>query len=120
MPFNTVRIIKKNRIMLKITQPITGAELQVAIQDFPNPMSWDKAERACSELGSGWRLPTKEELEAMYIQLHKKGQGNFNYQHYWSSTEYDDGHAWDFGFNDGAAKVNYKGYTYYARAVRAL
>ncbi|MFM7661671.1 MAG: hypothetical protein ACKO6A_03325, partial [Bacteroidota bacterium] len=63
--------------MLKITNPITGDELQVANQDFSDQMSWDEAKRACIELGSGWRLPTKEELVAMYEQLHKEGQGNF-------------------------------------------
>jgi hypothetical protein len=36
--------------MFKITQPITGGELQVANQDFPNEMTWTEAIRACSEL----------------------------------------------------------------------
>lgn len=111
----------KTTNMLKITNPITGDELQVANQDFSDRMNWQDAKRACSELGSGWRLPTKQELEIMYKQLHKKGQGNFKSVYYWSSSE-DDGLAWVFSFNDGYA--NYpssdKDDTNYVRAVRAL
>ncbi len=106
--------------MLKITQPITGAELQVAIQDFPNPMSWDKAEIACSELGSGWRLPTKEELKVMYYQLHKKGQGNFKVQFYWSSKADGASFAWYLSFILGGADRRLKSSKFYVRAVRAL
>jgi hypothetical protein len=35
-------------------------------------MTWEDAKRACSELGSGWRLPNIDELKAMYLQLYEK------------------------------------------------
>ena len=107
--------------MLKITNPITGDELQVANQDFSDEMTWEEAKRACNELGSGWRLPNKQELLEIYEKLHEKGQGNFKAAGYWSSTEDDDGYAWTFNFANGFA--NYYGgkdYPYYVRAVRAF
>ena len=106
--------------MLKITNPITGDELQVANQDFSDEMTWEEAKRACNELGSGWRLPNKQELKEIYEQLHEKGQGNFKAAYYWSSTEGDDDDAWSFYFNDGYAPNTSKSGTNYVRAVRAF
>jgi hypothetical protein len=34
-----------------------------------------------------WRLPTKEELDLMYENLHEKGIGNFKEGYYWRSSE---------------------------------
>jgi len=109
--------------MLKITNPITGDELQVANQDFSDEMTWEEAKRACNELGSGWRLPNKQELKEIYEQLHEKGQGNFKAAFYWSSTEYDaNDFAWIFYFLDGDAFYDggSKTTTFYVRAVRAF
>ena len=106
--------------MLKITNPITGDELQVANQDFSNEMTWEEAKRACNELGSGWRLPNKQELLEIYEKLHEKGQGNFKAAYYWSSTEDGNDYAWNFTFANGGAANNDKYSTYYVRAVRAF
>jgi len=106
--------------MLTIEHPLTGAKLQVANQDFSQEMDWKSAKRACGELGSGWRLPSIEELRAMYKQLHEKSKGNFRAASYWSSKENDDGGVWDFGFNDGNAYYGPSGESCYVRAVRAL
>ena len=107
--------------MLKITNPITGDELQVANQDFSDEMTWEEAKRACNELGSGWRLPNKQELKEIYEQLHEKGQGNFKAAYYWSSTEYGFDYAWLFTFANGDANSSSgKNLAYYVRAVRAI
>lgn len=121
-----------NRLI--IISPITGEKLEVAPQDL-DPMKWEDAKKACANLGNGWRLPTKDELEAMYKELHLKGKGNFNTDPnsrqllfdygscYWSGTEDGYGSAWYFEFGVGEAKSNFyasKDYTYYVRAVRAL
>lgn len=72
--------------MLTIEHPLTGVKIQVANQDFINELFWEDAKKACQNLGNGWRLPTIEELQAMYEQLHVKGLGKFNNGSYWSST----------------------------------
>jgi hypothetical protein len=88
---NLAELNKKNKAIINstidIVDPITGANLQVASQDFNNAMKWDEAMRACKELGDDWRLPTKEELKLIYEQLYKKGSGNFKTEVYWSSSE---------------------------------
>ena len=109
---------------LYIEHPITGEQIQVAESDFPDKMTWDQAMSACAGLGNGWRLPNQEELEAMYLQLHKQGKGNFKEVFYWSSLQGNSGSAWVVYFFNGDV---YDGYSFgkfhdraQVRAVRAL
>ena len=98
--------------------------VQVAKEDFPKSLSWDDAMAACQNLGNGWRLPSKEELEEMYSQLHKQGKGNFQKDFYWSSSLDNSGNAWVVNFDDGYVDIGDGGYgkngSYQVRAVRAL
>lgn len=110
--------------MLTIEHPLTGEKLQIANKDFANQMTWSEAMRACENLGSGWRLPTIDELEEMRNQLHKKGEGNFIGEfttYYWSSNEVEQNrnHAWTFSFFQLLEPDwGYKEAEYYVRAVR--
>lgn len=58
--------------MLEIEISSTGTKLQVANQEFSEKITWEDAQKVSTELNGGWRLPNREELEAMYQQLHKK------------------------------------------------
>jgi len=103
-----------------LTITVNGRKLEVADQDLPNWMNWDDAVRACQNLGSGWRLPDKDELEAMYEQLHKQGKGNFKNDFYWSSSG-GSGNAWSVGFVNGSVYFGFsKNVSNQVRAVRAL
>ena len=115
----------KSKNMLEINIPEKNVKVIVAENDFEYQMNWAEAEEACYNLGDGWRLPTKKELEIIYKELHQKGKGNFKNYKYWSSEEdiesYHDYVAWDFNFSDGnfysnAAKNN----VFNVRAVRTL
>ncbi|MHA8081547.1 hypothetical protein VR610_10345 [Aquirufa regiilacus] len=77
------------------------------------------AKIACDELTingySDWRLPTREELNAIYINLHSEGIGGFSHKYdegssYWSSTENDFGafcrsFGESIGLGDGHDKI---------------
>ncbi len=107
--------------MFEIEHPLTGEKLHVAIKDFLAEKNWKEAVEACEKLGNGWRLPTIEELEAMYEQLHLKEKGNLKPAYYWSITEYGDENAWIFDFYHG--NPNYGGNKedlLYVRAVLTL
>jgi len=56
---------------------LNGQTIVVADGDLPTRMGWKEAHSLCNHLGNGWRLPSKDELDAMYTQLHLKGQGIF-------------------------------------------
>lgn len=84
------------------------------------------AAKLCNDLVSGgqsdWFLPSRDELNLMYLNMYLNSQGNFNTSaYYWSSTETNSYYAWFFLFNGGYAndyvnKYNAK----YVRAVRAF
>lgn len=67
---------------------------------------------------SDWYLPAKDELNKLYIN--KIAIGGFSNNHYWSSTEYDNDHAWGQNFAIGTQLFGYKDNTVYVRAVRAF
>jgi hypothetical protein len=69
---------------------------------------------------SDWFLPSQDELNEMYLNLHLKGLGGFDGNYYWSSTEYDTNGAWMQSFVDGDQFTNNKGTTTNIRAVRAF
>jgi hypothetical protein len=101
-----------------------GHGLVAAITNLGS-MNWDTAITACDELilngYSDWRLPTIEELNALYVNLYQIGAGGFASAYYWSSSEYVSTRAWYQYFANGDQKYGpNKGYTYFVRAVRAF
>ena len=85
------------------------------------------AASVCDNLASGgytdWYLPSKDELDMMYVNLHLQGLGGFASNKYWSSTEFDNDDAWNQFFSNGSQdfydyKDDINGYN--VRAVRAF
>ncbi len=87
------------------------------------PMDWDTAMSYASGLSlgghSGWRLPNKDELQALYHSP-CKSMMEVVLSDYWSSTPYADDTlgAWLVGFFHGYVYLDYKSSSYYVRAVR--
>jgi len=67
-----------------------------------------------------WYLPSIEELNKMYLNLHQQGLGGFANITYWSSTEVGDYSAWRQDFYNGGQSIGTKNGTKYVRAVRAF
>ena len=66
-----------------------------------------------------WYLPSKHELNLLYLQ--KTVVGGFNNMgYYWSSSEFASLFAWYQDFYDGYQGYNIKDYSFYVRAVRAF
>ncbi|WP_430401189.1 DUF1566 domain-containing protein [Flavobacterium sp.] len=67
-----------------------------------------------------WRLPTKRELNLMYLVYDNGNGATLNANYYWSSTEYRSNDAWfqhfDVGLQDEGNKLNIN----HVRAVRAF
>jgi len=69
---------------------------------------------------SDWFLPSKDELNALYNNLHKIGIGGFASYGYWSSTEDKANHAWYHGFSTGSQNSFNKYNSSRVRAIRAF
>jgi hypothetical protein len=65
--------------------------LEAAPPDFEFTANWNSANEMCRLLNingiTGWRLPDRDELSFMYLNLKQKGLGGFGNDTYWSSTE---------------------------------
>lgn len=82
------------------------------------------AAKLAKELNLGgftdWYLPSLDELQLIYKNLHSKGLGGFKSGSYWSSSEFNASSAWGFGFNYGVNNLSDKGNSDYVRVVRTF
>ena len=90
---------------------------------------WNSAKQLCDNYNEGgfsdWRLPTKDELQLIYLLLHKRKIGGFASSIFWSSTEFNKSSAWLQHFGDGLPSAfgyyhDYENTRYNVRAVRAF
>ena len=80
--------------------------------------NWYDAKLYCFSLNidgkTGWRLPTKEELNEIY-----QSENDFVKRLYWSITEDSTGFAWELYFLNGVQRCANKDFLYsYVRAIR--
>ncbi len=92
--------------------------IEIAQYDLPTEVTWYDAKKECKELGKGWRLPTKYELDKMYDN--KDLIGNFINTNYWSSTEYNSDYVWMQVFTHKLIAITLKEGHINARAVKSI
>jgi len=86
--------------------------------------NWDQAIIVAKNYDGGgftdWRLPTKDELNLMYVNLKARNLGSFGNNTYWSSSQDGDNYTWYQSFSDGgqAGSIYPKNRTLSVRAVR--
>jgi hypothetical protein len=71
-----------------------------------------------SDYGTGWYLPSKDELYKLYINQHLIG--GFSDARYWSSSEFDSSNAWIQNFFDGDQHNESKAQSFRVRAVKSF
>ncbi|MDQ3017007.1 MAG: DUF1566 domain-containing protein [Bacteroidota bacterium] len=79
------------------------------------------AARICNDLVlngySDWYLPSKDELNKLY--LNRVAIGGFGSEYYWSSSEFSSTHAWRQYFGSGLQE-SFSKYSNVLRAVRSF
>jgi len=82
------------------------------------------AARICYDLVlntyTDWYLPSRDELQLMYTNLHTQSLGGFSSLWYWSSSESNVHFAWFVNFTNGTTSSSNKDNTLRVRAVRAF
>jgi hypothetical protein len=102
-----------------IGTPIKIFNFEVAENNFPGgeKMTWEEAKKACESLGDGWRLPTKDELNILY--LNKASFNGIVDNTYWSSTK-DGNLALVVSFIDGKSVSSGSSFGWVVRAIRTM
>lgn len=93
---------------------------EIAPKSTEIKVNWYDAKFYCFSLDvdgkTGWRLPTKEELNEIY-----QSNNDFVKRFYWSSTEYSTGFAWEQYLLHGLQRPANKDDLYsYVRAIRDI
>jgi uncharacterized repeat protein (TIGR02543 family) len=86
------------------------------------------AAKACAEYSTtvngvvydDWFLPSKDELNLIYENLHLQGLGELSSDFYWSSSELSSYYAWFQYFSNGHQSYNVKNYEFRVLRVRAV
>jgi hypothetical protein len=112
-------------IVFQINEDGTG--LVADLQDL-GLMDWwvamDVAESVTSQGYDDWYLPSQDELELMYSTIGYGGPegniGGFEYDWYWSSSEYNSNLAWLVVFDNGSSGYGNKSTTSRVRVIRAF
>ncbi len=72
--------------------------------------TWEEASAACDALildgHDDWRLPDRNELDAIYRDLYQKGIGDLKDDTYWTSGVQDEHHRWAMDFGNGRWKAD--------------
>jgi len=110
---------------------IRSGGLQWQLEASAKTMSWDEAKTYCSAFNDGggfWRLPTEQELLALYSAKYSILNGNKEYEiitslgagRYWSSSVGSESadHAQEVNFDDGSVHEDVTGYAYLVRCVK--
>jgi hypothetical protein len=58
--------------------------LQVAIDDLPEMLSWNEANAYCEKIDNGWKLPSRKEFYIIYKELHLKNVCPIQSDWYWT------------------------------------
>ena len=95
-----------------------------AYSDESGTSTAEYAAKKCLDYSYGgyddWFLPSTDELNLMYQNIHKKGLGSFANNYYWTSSEGNNYFVCLQGFIDGDQGSLSRYSSYYVRAVRAL
>ena len=102
----------------------TGRHGKICSKKDLGKFNWDDAIKKCNAYNratyTDWYLPSREELNQMYNNLHKNELGGFDSYYYWSSTEDDNLNAWLQDMSDGNQYNQYSNYKNSGRLVRAV
>jgi len=86
--------------------------------NFAAKLCADYSVTADAVIYGDWYLPSKTELNLLYLQ--KNVVGGFASAYYWSSTESDGANVWFRGFSSGFRFFTSKDFAFRVRAVRAF
>ena len=89
--------------------------LEIMTQDL-GKLNFAEAQKACADLGDGWRLPKKDEFDVLCSNKDKIG--GFTTSWYWTSSEFNREAAWIRYVENCDEMLNQKRVSFNVRPVR--
>ncbi len=84
-----------------IGNSVKVGKLEIAQFSFSFPLTWEKANNSCKNLGKGWRLPTRDELQVFYQNKDKLSSLGINFSGtFWSCSENNYGEVFWLSFSN--------------------
>lgn len=114
----SVRAVRLNKDFYESIIGVTFKidNFEVAQYDLPKKLNFIDARKGCNDLGKGWRLPTKDELNVLYLNNDKLG--NFKSDNYWSISTNNGSGAWSQNFSTSSQNLILISYSYNARCIK--
>ena len=98
---------------------VKGTKILLYENDFPKEVNFINANKEIAKIGEGWRLPTKIELNEIFLNK-KLIKGINKFETYWSSEEEND-EAWvQQMWKGNFYTLNKKGYKCLIRLVKNI
>lgn len=92
-------IVTKGSARGVVFEAFGSSAKMISIRESDTDLTWHEAKQWCSNLGSGWRLPTKDEL----LKVHSlKSTLNITLHAHWTSTSYDNDGRYIIVWGDGS------------------
>ncbi|NCB71796.1 MAG: DUF1566 domain-containing protein, partial [Clostridia bacterium] len=104
----------------KIVAKVGNAEPYGKKTDYAAKLCADLVVTKDGVVYDDWFLPSKDELNQMYLNLSENKLGGFSGAAYWSSSEYRADGAWNQDFGHGSQNDHLRYNDYRVRPVRAF
>ena len=92
-------IVTKGSAKGVVFEAFGSSAKMISIRESDTNLTWNNAKQWCSNLGSGWRLPTKDEL----LKVHSlKSTLNITCSGYWTSTSTSNDGKYIIVWSDGS------------------
>ena len=115
---NTISLVERMGSTAYATSSSTDT---TTTADYAAKLAYDYSLTVGGVIYDDWFLPSKDELNQIYLNLKVKNLGNLSPSEYWSSSEGDASVSWYQWFGGGNQSYGYRSNTYIrVRPVRAF
>lgn len=83
-------------------------------------LNWFDAIKHCEQLGNGWQMPDKNQLQLVYKEFYKKGLCDMCNEFYWTGEQFNTQYAWSQNFDSGVQHSYTKFHKNNVRPIRII
>jgi hypothetical protein len=94
--------VQQKTVAVGVKVSIAGVQFTAIDPKDSDAVTWDEANNACKSKGDNWRLPTKDELQAIYNYRNTiAGSNRFRAVTYWTASNRNNYSVYSIDFSNG-------------------